>query len=761
MSYLDSLNPAQKEAVTHIEGPLMVIAGPGSGKTRVLTYRTAFLIEQGIEPFNILALTFTNKASREMRKRIEEVVGPEARNVWMGTFHSVFARILRIEHDRIGFPANFTIYDTEDSRKLIKNLIREYNLNDQYYKPNTVHNRISSAKNSLITPSEYMADVNVTSEDEAAGKPKLGMLYDLYQRRLFRAGAMDFDDLLMKMHQMLQSSPEALYKYQNKFRFILIDEYQDTNHAQYSIVKLLGHQFENICVVGDDAQSIYSFRGANIHNILSFEKDYPDVKVVKLEQNYRSTQKIVNIANDVIMNNKLQLNKTIWTQNDTGTSIRVLRAMSDNEEGRIVADNIHEESLRNHHKHHEFAILYRTNAQSRAFEESLRRLNIPYRVYGGISFYQRKEIKDLMAYLKLIVNPKDEEALRRIVNYPPRGIGPGTLDRIVLIADSEGKSLWEVMERVNAYGQQTRVANAVEEFVNMIRNFQLLLGSSDAYGVASEVAKRTGLLKQLKEDETMEGVSRMENVQELLNSIKEFCEGGDLPLAEMTDDKSLGAYLQQVALLTDADEKKEDVSAVSLMTIHSAKGLEFPVVYVVGLEENLFPSLLSLESREDLEEERRLFYVAITRAMKKLNLSYATTRYKYGQLMYCEPSRFLEEIPEQHLEFPAENVRPQPVMSGSDRDYSRVGPRLLKRKPERELFNYQPSPNFKADDPELLREGMEVEHVKFGHGKVQSIEGSGNSRIATIVFDKAGDKRIMLKYAKVMIVGPSTNTESS
>ena len=750
MSYLDSLNPAQKEAVTHIEGPLMVIAGPGSGKTRVLTYRIAFLMEQGLEPFNILALTFTNKAAREMRKRIEGVVGNEARNLWMGTFHSVFARILRIEHERIGYPANFTIYDTEDSRKLIRTLIKEHGLNDQYYKPNVVHNRISSAKNSLILPSEYMADLNVMSEDEASGKPKLGLLYDLYQRRLFRAGAMDFDDLLLKMYQMLQVSPDALYKYQDKFRFILIDEYQDTNHAQYSIVKMLAHQYENVCVVGDDAQSIYSFRGANIKNILTFEKDYPDVRVVKLEQNYRSTKKIVTIANDVIVNNKLQLTKTIWTDNDEGTPTRVIRAMSDNEEGRLVADSIHEESLRNHFKHHEFAILYRTNAQSRAFEEALRRFNVPYRVYGGISFYQRKEIKDLMAYLKLLVNPKDEEALRRIVNYPPRGIGPGTMDRIALLADSEGKSLWEVMERITAYGQTTRVTSAVEEFVNMIRNFQLLLKDRDAYAVVAEVAKRTGVLKQLKEDETIEGVSRMENVQELLNSIKEFTEGGELPLSEMTDDKSLGAYLQQVSLLTDQDEQGKEVSAVSLMTIHAAKGLEFPVVYVVGLEENLFPSMLSLESREDLEEERRLFYVAITRSMNKLFLSWAATRYKYGNLLYCEPSRFIEEIPEQHLEFPAENVRPQPVTS--DNNYSSGASRRVQHRPERPLFNYTPSANFTPDDPEKLAEGMTVEHIKFGHGKVQRIEGTGNSRIATIVFDKAGDKRIMLKYAKVMIV---------
>lgn len=750
MSYLDSLNPAQKEAVTHIEGPLMVIAGPGSGKTRVLTYRIAFLMEQGLEPFNILALTFTNKAAREMRKRIEGVVGNEARNLWMGTFHSVFARILRIEHERIGYPANFTIYDTEDSRKLIRTLIKEHGLNDQYYKPNVVHNRISSAKNSLILPSEYMADLNVMSEDEASGKPKLGLLYDLYQRRLFRAGAMDFDDLLLKMYQMLQVSPDALYKYQDKFRFILIDEYQDTNHAQYSIVKMLAHQYENVCVVGDDAQSIYSFRGANIKNILTFEKDYPDVRVVKLEQNYRSTKKIVTIANDVIVNNKLQLTKTIWTDNDEGTPTRVIRAMSDNEEGRLVADSIHEESLRNHFKHHEFAILYRTNAQSRAFEEALRRFNVPYRVYGGISFYQRKEIKDLMAYLKLLVNPKDEEALRRIVNYPPRGIGPGTMDRIALLADSEGKSLWEVMERITAYGQTTRVTSAVEEFVNMIRNFQLLLKDRDAYAVVAEVAKRTGVLKQLKEDETIEGVSRMENVQELLNSIKEFTEGGELPLSEMTDDKSLGAYLQQVSLLTDQDEQGKEVSAVSLMTIHAAKGLEFPVVYVVGLEENLFPSMLSLESREDLEEERRLFYVAITRSMNKLFLSWAATRYKYGNLLYCEPSRFIEEIPEQHLEFPAENVRPQPVTS--DNNYSSGASRRVQHRPERPLFNYTPSANFTPDDPEKLAEGMTVEHIKFGHGKVQRIEGTGNSRIATIIFDKAGDKRIMLKYAKVMIV---------
>lgn len=750
-SYLDSLNPAQKEAVTHIEGPLMVVAGPGSGKTRVLTYRIAFLIEQGLEPFNILALTFTNKAAREMRKRIEAIVGNEARNLWMGTFHSVFARILRIEGARIGYPANFTIYDTQDSRSLIKNIVKQHGLDDKYYKPNVVHNRISSAKNSLITPSEYMADVNITSEDESAGKPKLGVLYELYQQRMYRAGAMDFDDLLLKMYQLLQSSPDALYKYQDKFRFVLIDEYQDTNHAQYTIVKMLGHQYENICVVGDDAQSIYSFRGANIDNILNFEKDYPDVKVVKLEQNYRSTKKIVNIANDIIGNNKLQLTKTIWTDNDEGSLIRVIRSMSDNEEGKLVADSIHEEALRNHFRHDEFAILYRTNAQSRSFEEALRRLNIPYRVYGGISFYMRREIKDLMAYLKLLVNPKDEESLRRIVNYPPRGIGPGTMDKITLLADSEGKSLWEVMENIGAFGQTTRVSNAVEDFVAMIKSFQLLLKDKDAYEVAAEVAKRTGILKQLREDETLEGISRMENIQELLNSIKEFTEGEEMPLQEMTDEKSLGAYLQQVSLLTDQDQAGNNAPAVSLMTIHAAKGLEFEVVYVVGLEENLFPSQLSLESREDLEEERRLFYVAITRAMKKLFMSWASTRYKFGQLMYCEPSRFIEEIPEQHLEYPEENVRPQPMHHGNGGS-ALISKKRGQRKPERPLFNYKPSPGFTEDDPSKLEEGMEVEHIKFGHGKVEAIEGSGNSRIATIVFDKAGDKRIMLKYAKLMIL---------
>ena len=755
MNYLDELNPAQSEAVKNVEGPVMIIAGPGSGKTRVLTYRIAYLIQKGVDPFNILSLTFTNKAAREMRERIEKVVGMEARNLWMGTFHSVFARILRYEAEKLGYTSNFTIYDTQDSRNLIKNIVKEQNLNDKLYKPNFVLYRISSAKNSLISPKEYATSSNLTSEDESGGRSKMSMLYELYTKRCFQAGAMDFDDLLVKMHELITRFPDALYKYQHKFKYILVDEYQDTNYAQYAITKKLADVFQNICVVGDDAQSIYSFRGANIENILNFEKDYPELKVFKLEQNYRSTKHIVNVANKVIIHNKAQLPKEIWTDNQEGERIKIVKALSDNDEGKIVADSIFEYKMRYHYKNSDFAILYRTNAQSRAFEEAFRRLNIPYKVYGGLSFYQRKEIKDLLAYLKLIVNPHDEEALRRIINYPARGIGKTTLESATVIASEEGKSLWQVLVYIDQYSFTPRAKSTIKDFVNMIKSFTTMLESKNAYDLALHVAKSTGLMKELYNDKSVEGLSRYENIQELLNSIKEFTEQDEVIEGQLDNDKSLGSYLQNVMLLTDQDTDNTGSDWVSLMTVHSAKGLEFECLYVVGLEENLFPSMMSMNSREDLEEERRLFYVAVTRAKSRLSLTFAKTRYRFGSLMYCDPSRFLEELPSENVEFTGHKSREQYDIV---KPLNFRKPMAVKPQPKVTFTNtdYSPSGNFVPDDPYTLQVGMEVEHQKFGIGKVISLEGKEDNKISTIFFKGIGQKRIMLKYAKVMILNRNT-----
>ncbi|MDB5282134.1 MAG: ATP-dependent helicase, partial [Bacteroidota bacterium] len=604
MSYLDELNEAQRAAVENVDGPTLIIAGPGSGKTRVLTFRIAHLLKLGVDSFGILALTFTNKAAEAMRQRIEKIAGTNARSLYMGTFHSVFARILRVEAPKIGYPANFTIYDTEDSKSLLKTIIREQGLDDKIYKPNQVLYRISGAKNSLITPEMYAADPENILEDRNAKRPETAKLYRLYTERCFKSGAMDFDDLLLNIHIILEKLPEVLYKYQHKFRYVLIDEFQDTNYLQYSIVKKIADVFQNITVVGDDAQSIYAFRGATIDNILNFEKDFPELKVYKLEQNYRSTQNIVKAANELIHRNKHQLKKEIWTQNDKGEDIKVVRTPSDNEEGRWVADSIMELKMREHHKNSEFAILYRTNAQSRAFEEALRRHNIAYKIYGGMSFYQRKEIKDLLAYLKLTVNHFDEEAMKRVINYPARGIGQSTIDKISIIAGNEGKSTWEVLENITSYDFTPRSKTAISEFVYMIKSFAAQADTKTAYDLASSVGKTTRLIAELYNDKTVEGVSRFENVQELLNSIKEFVEEDELQDDEViTRDKTLGTFMQNVTLLTGDEKSTENMDSVKLMTVHAAKGLEFPVVYVVGLEENLFPGAQSLYSLEDLEEE--------------------------------------------------------------------------------------------------------------------------------------------------------------
>ncbi|MGZ5255738.1 MAG: ATP-dependent helicase, partial [Flavitalea sp.] len=628
-----------------------IVAGAGSGKTKVLTTRVAHLMAyHNVSAFNILALTFTNKAAKEMKERVEKTLGnTDARNLFIGTFHSVFARILRGEGTKIGYPSSFTIYDTDDAKSVVKTVINELQLDDKHYKPNLVYNRISSAKNALVTPEQYITDYAIQQEDIRANRPAIGQIYDAYAKRCFKNGAMDFDDLLLKFYLLLTTVPEALSKFQHKFKYILIDEYQDTNPAQYEIIKLLGAMHENVCVVGDDAQSIYSFRGATIENILQFQKDYDDVHIVKLEQNYRSSKNIIAAANEVIRNNKGQIEKVLWTDNDEGDKIRLVRTNSDNDEGKYVSDTIKEQKLRNHYNNNDFAILYRTNAQSRAFEESLRRMNIPYTIYGGISFYQRKEIKDYVAYLRVIVNPSDEEALKRIINYPVRGIGKTSIDRAVLAANTNNISMWEVMKNAKQFGYKGGTLEAIENFVMMIECSASMLQIKNAYDVAVHIGKQTNIVRELFNDKSTEGVQRYENIQELLNSIKEFTETPDNDDGEVVD-KGLVGYLQQITLLTDADEKDVNADTVKLMTIHAAKGLEFQCVFAAGLEEMLFPSAMSINTKEELEEERRLFYVVITRAKKKLWITYANQRYKFGSLVQNEPSRFINELPEQYLD---------------------------------------------------------------------------------------------------------------
>ncbi len=768
--YLKGLNERQREAVLATDGPLMIVAGAGSGKTKVLTTRIAHLMAQGVDAFNILALTFTNKAAAEMKDRIGHILGNrEARNLYIGTFHSVFARIMRAEAHRIGYPNSFTIYDTDDAKSVIKAVTSELNLDVQHYKPNAVYNRISAAKNALVGPKEYIADYSLQQEDMRANRPMIGQIYDAYSKRCFKNGAMDFDDLLFKFYELLKNFPEVLHKYQHKFKYILIDEYQDTNPAQYEIIKLLGAVHENVCVVGDDAQSIYSFRGATIQNILQFQKDYDEVKVIMLEQNYRSTQNILSIANEIIKNNKGQIPKTLFTENPTGEKIKLVRTMTDNDEGKFVADAIQEQKLRYHYNNKEIAILYRTNAQSRSFEESLRRMNIPYTIYGGISFYQRKEVKDYIAYLRMIVNPKDEEALKRIINYPARGIGKTSVDRAILAANENNISMWQVLENAQMFGFKSGTLQAIEEFVLMIRSFHSMLPTKNAYDIAFHVGKQTAFVKELFNDKSTEGVQRYENVQELLNSIKEFTE---TPLSEESGevgDKSLAAYLQQITLLTDADQKDPNADTVKMMTIHAAKGLEFPVVFVGGLEEGLFPNAMSINTREELEEERRLFYVAVTRAKGRLYLSYANTRYKFGNLQQSDASRFLDEIPVEYLDksFAGGGVKNQSSgMLGSAFERMQRGFGSSAQEPKERSFvstliggnqksrevAHVPSPNFVPSDMAKLEEGMRVEHQKFGFGEVIKLEGSGHNPVATIKFDVNGEKKIMLNYAKLMIV---------
>ncbi|RQO30252.1 ATP-dependent DNA helicase [Taibaiella sp. KBW10] len=768
--YLSELNEQQRAAVSHLNGPLMIVAGAGSGKTKVLTTRIAHLMRNGVDAFNILALTFTNKAAAEMKERIERILGnTEARNLYIGTFHSVFAKILRAEAPKIGYPNNFTIYDADDAKSLIRSIISENNLDDKIYKPNVIYSRISGAKNGLIGPAQYLSEPAIAQEDARANRPLTGQIYAQYANRCFKNGAMDFDDLLFKMYELLKTQAEVLAKYQHKFKYVLIDEYQDTNTAQYKIVKMLAAVNENICVVGDDAQSIYSFRGATIQNILQFQNDYDDVKVIKLEQNYRSTQSILNVANKIIGNNKNQIPKNLWTDNAIGEKIKLVRTLTDNDEGRYVADAIAEHKLRYHYSNKDFAILYRTNAQSRSFEESLRRMNIPYRIYGGLSFYQRKEIKDFIAYLRVVANPRDEEAIKRIINYPVRGIGKTSLEKLTIVANESGKPLWEVLQSPMSYGLKGAAAASVEVFVTLIKSAQIMLQTHNAYDVAFATGKHSGVVKELYADKSVEGLQRYENVQELLNSIKEYTETPNAD-GELEEDKSLGTYLQNITLLTDADkDNEEDQDVVKLMTIHAAKGLEFSCTFAVGLEENLFPSAMSMYSREDLEEERRLFYVVVTRAKDRLWITFANSRYRFGQLVQNDPSRFIEEVPQEYIDksyagmagargtvssaqtggnFSTRN--PIAAKTPAQHDRSNI---VQAKKPAASNYTHTPSADFVASEAGSMQVGFKVEHQKFGFGVIRGLDGNPNNRMATIDFENGvGVKKIMLQYAKLKIV---------
>lgn len=775
-TYINELNEAQKQAVLQKEGPMIIIAGAGSGKTRVLTYRIAHLMKNEIDPFNILSLTFTNKAAREMKNRIAQVVGQsEAKNLWMGTFHSVFARILRSESDKLGFPSNFTIYDTQDSVRLISSIIKEMNLEKEKYKPKQVLGRISQLKNSLITVKAYYQNLELIESDKMTGRPKIGSIYKEYVERCFKAGAMDFDDLLLRTNELLTRFPEVLAKYQDRFRYILVDEYQDTNHSQYLIVRALADRYQNICVVGDDSQSIYAFRGANIQNILNFQKDYDDVKMFKLEQNYRSSKNIVEAANSVIDKNKTKLDKDIWTTNDEGSMVKVMRTVSEGDEGRFVANSIFEHKMQDQVGNENFTVLYRTNSQSRAIEDSLRKKGIDYRIYGGLSFYQRKEIKDTLGYLRLLINSKDEEALKRVINYPARGIGQTTIDRLTLAANHYKKSIFEILLNLNKIDIKINsgTKRKLESFVNMIRVFQIEAQTKNAFEVAELVIKQTRLIKDIENEGTPEAISRVENVQELLNGIKDFIEVQN----QKEEDASLAFFLEDVALATDFDNEKNDKPSVSLMTIHMAKGLEFPYVYIVGLEENLFPSAMSMNTRSEIEEERRLFYVALTRAEKQVYLSFAQSRYRWGKLIDCEPSRFLEEIDEKYLEYlnPKQNIFQSNRFI--DKDVFDVAPpnKIRFKKPIERSFEKKLKPQIKKTTkiipPKNLKKlsniqtvntnlfdnsliaGNIVIHAKFGKGIVQQIEGKGKDKKAEIKFESGSTKKLLLQFAKLNIIG--------
>ncbi len=754
--YLSQLNDIQRNAVTNIEGPVMVIAGPGSGKTRVLTYRIAHIIESGAAPYSILALTFTNKAAREMKERIEKVVGDKARQVWAGTFHSIFARILRVEANKIGYPSDFTIYDTDDSKSLVSSIIKEMHLNKDSYNVNVVRNRISSAKSNLIPPKAYKDNATLMAEDKVAKRPNFYKVYAEYTKRCKRAGAMDFDDLLYQFYFLLYTNPDqVLEKYRDKFKHVLVDEFQDTNYLQYAIVKkLVNYQgsSKNICIVGDDAQSIYAFRGATIDNILDFEKDYPELKSFKLEQNYRSTSHIVQAANQVINYNSKQLKKKIWSDKGAGQKIKLIKAMTDNEEGKRVADLILEHKTRNHLKNKDIAILYRTNSQSRTFEEALRRYNIPYKVFGGTSFYQRKEIKDTLAYLRVVINPMDEEALKRIINFPRRGIGNSTIEKITNYASEHDKPMWTCLKEVPL---GTAATKNINKFVNMMSVFTDKASQSNAYETATYVVKQSGIMNLLKADTTIEGMNRLENLNALMDGIKDFVEDDEVVDDATMPEKTLAAYLQSIALYTDLDSDNNDGDVVTLMTTHAAKGLEFPSVFVVGLEEDLFPSFMSKNDRAGIEEERRLFYVAITRAEELLTLSFAKSRYQYGKMRYNDPSRFLDEIDQQHLDG---EVGSKSNSSFGQQEYFRSAPGPAKvsgnfKTPLQRKINLNIDPkSFKPSPGAQIQAGQKVLHLRFGEGKVVSTDGKGDGRVAVIHFSAAGSKRLMLKFAKLQIL---------
>jgi len=771
-NYLDSLNEAQKQAVLQKDGPMIIIAGAGSGKTRVLTYRIAHLMQQGVDAFNILSLTFTNKAAKEMKARIASVVGvSEAKNLWMGTFHSVFARILRSEADKLGFPSNFTIYDTQDSVRLISSIIKEMGLDKERYKAKQILSRISSFKNSLITVRAYFNNSDLQEADIYASRPKVGDIYKEYVERCFKAGAMDFDDLLLRTNELLARFPECLAKYQDRFRYIMVDEYQDTNHSQYIIVRALADKFGNICVVGDDSQSIYSFRGANIQNILTFQKDYPDVKTFKLEQNYRSTKNIVNAANSVIAKNKTKLDKEVWTSNDTGDSIQVMRTISDGEEGRFVAQSIWENQMKHQLSSDNFCVLYRTNSQSRAVEDALRKKGIDYKIYGGISFYQRKEIKDILSYLRILINPNDEEALKRIINYPARGIGATTIDKLTIAANHYKKSIFDIVKHIDKIDLKINsgTKNKLQNFMNMMMRLQIESQTKNAFEITEILIKQTQIIKDLEKDGTPEAVSKVENVQELLNGIKDFI----TDKIEQGEDASLTSFLEDVALATDFDfQKDNDKPTVSLMTIHQSKGLEYLYIYIVGLEENLFPSAMSMNTRSELEEERRLFYVALTRAEKVAYLSYAQTRYRWGKLVDAEPSRFLEEIDDQYLHYITPKTSTPSVNKFIDKSIFDDAPKgirfqkpIQRKKVERDIIKKreiiisknlkkvsQTSSNTNLFDDHIIV-GNFVEHNRFGRGEVLSLEGNGPNKKAEIKFSTVGKKKLLLQFAKLKVIG--------
>lgn len=773
MDFLEDLSDVQREAVTATEGASLIIAGAGSGKTRVLTYRIANLLTQGVTPWSILALTFTNKAAREMKERIAKIVGEKtASQLWMGTFHSMFLKILRYEADKLGYSKQFSIYDTTDSKNLVSSIIKELNLDTQLYKNGEVYGRISSAKNNLITPQAYAANTNLVAFDRQNRKPEIARIYAIYAQRCFKASAMDFDDLLLNTNILFRDFPDILLKYQQKFRFILVDEYQDTNYSQYIIVKKLASQHQNVCVVGDDAQSIYSFRGAKIENILNFRNDYPDYKLFKLEENYRSTQNIVNAANSVIAKNNRQIKKVSFSSKEEGEKIKVLRAFTDQEEGYIVASEILNIQYREHVPSKDFAILYRTNAQSRIFEEALRKRNIPYRVYGSLSFYQRKEIKDILAYYRLSLNPNDDEALKRVINYPTRGIGNTTMERLAEVSNAKNQSIWVTIEQIDTdnAGIKSGTIKKLKEFIGMMRQFQSSVFTVDAYESAYAIAMGSGTIRDLKEDKTFEGIARFQNVEELLNSIKEFTESQKNE--GVTETISLADYMENVSLLTDADtQKPEDRDKVTVMTIHSAKGLEFDYVFLTGVEEDLFPSKMTVSSPDQLEEERRLFYVAITRAAKKATISYAQTRYKWGNLSNCVPSRFISEIDPEWVDMPgdintpAEDAESLPTAQSprfganpqtgkkltpiSQSEKSSQGNGGLYRNPS---VN-KPDNDFGATcDPASIVAGMNVTHERFGKGKVLNVEGEGQNRKATVFFQSAGQKQLLLKFAMLKVV---------